>query len=423
MWTRRFVMLSDEFSFTANGAPWPNHEWLTDIIFYAIYRIAGLPGLTLFAAAAVTSAVALAWRLMTGNAMQRLIVMAFAMTSMVPVWTVRPHVFTLVLLMIVLHLALRERYWPIPVLFFVWANLHGGVALGFVALGGVMLGRFYTSGLSRLRPLLLAASVAFAATFITPLGASLWWTIPESVHKSTMNQIIEWRAPSPSDATYLTFWVTVLVFPVSIWVFRRSIRSNDHIVLIAVALALMPLALRYRRNVPPFLLVAAPALAHTLAGWLRAWTMPPKRENPTRNVVVCVGCAIFCFLIVAAAWSRPAARLKWQPIPQAVVDEVQACGERVYNAYPDGGYLIWFAPRVRVFIDSRQDPYPLSFTQEYIQVEKTGNYRPVFDRYAIECAVLPQSSLTATRLQADGWRVRVQSHGWLVLQAAGDRKG
>jgi hypothetical protein len=167
------------------------------------------------------------------------------------------------------------------------------------------------------------------------------------------------------------------------------------------------------------MLVAIPALTCNLAGWLARASARRTRENPTLNAWVFVACALVCVTIVAVAWSGPAPRLKWRPLPEAVAAEVQACGDRVYNTYPDGGYLIWFAPRTRVFIDSRQDPYPVPFVQEYIELERTGDYQRVFERYGIRCAMLPDSSATAKRLQADGWRTRVKLQGWVVLEEAG----
>lgn len=417
MLSRGFVMLSDEFSFTVTGTPWPNHEWLSEVVFYLVYRIGGLPGLTLLAAAAVSAALVLSWRLMAGAPTQRVLIMAVALTSIVPVWTLRPHVFSLVLLMVVLHLALRERYWPIPFVFVVWANLHGGVALGLVLLGAIAVSTLYVSGLSRLRPVVLVTAASFAATLITPLGPSLWSTIVESVHKSTANQIIEWRPASPFDVATLAFWVTAALLPVTAWICRRSIRAKDHVALTVVSLALLPLALRSSRNIPPFLLVAVPALSHTLADWLKPSRRARNAENLKLNAALLSACVIGTIVIVSVAWSTPAGRLNWKPMPQVVATEAQACGDRVYNAYADGGYLIWFAPGVRVFIDSRQDPYPLSFVQEYIHSERTGNYHQLFKRYDIRCAVLREPSAIATQLETDGWRTRVQVEDWVVLQA------
>ena len=420
MWARRFVMLADEFSFTVPGLPWPNHEWLSEIVFYAVYALGGLPLLTLFAAACVTLALGLSWRLMEGESIERLAIMGLAMTSIVPVWTVRPHVFTLVLLMIVVHLSLRRYYWPIAFIFVLWSNLHGGVALGLVALFGVLAARMYLSGMSEVRTLGIVLLASFAATFITPLGVGLWTTIPESIHKSSVNQIVEWSFASPLEGTYTPFWIVAIVFIATTVLYRDRIRTDQHAVLVAVALAILPLAIKSRRNVPPFLLVAIPALSHNLAVVLSARRARARATMSTERSglnVAFVGLATLVSVgIVGVAWTRRASRLQWQPIPAAVITEVEACGNRVFNRYPDGGPLIWFAPGVQVFIDSRQDPYPLSFTQEYVALDRTGEYRQMFERYGITCAVLPERSITSTRLRQDGWRTRVASEGWVVLQ-------
>jgi hypothetical protein len=414
MWTRHFVMLTDEFSFTAAGAPFPNHEWLAEVVFYAVYRVAGLPGLTFLAALMIVSALALSWRLMSGAAAERLLIMALALTPIVPVWTVRPHVFTLLFVMVLVHLALREWHWPIVPLFVVWANLHGGVALGLVALGGVTLGTVYSAGVRPAARWVAVGLGAFAATFATPLGYRLWTTIPESVHKSTMNHIGEWRPPSLSDAAEVVFWITAALLIVSTVVLRRTVRSREHAVLVAVALVLLPLAIRYRRNIPPFMLLAIPALTHTAGGLVRSRTAR-VRENPRLNATVFAATVLTAVSIVATAWLHRWPRLGWDPMSTSIANAAQACDNRVFNSYTGGGYLIWFAPRVRVYIDSRQDPYPLDFIQEYIQIEWGGDYHAVFDRYGIKCAVLPPTSPTATQLIADGWRTLERDTDWVVL--------
>jgi hypothetical protein len=260
---------------------------------------------------------------------------------------------------------------------------------------------------------------SFLATWVTPLGPSLWWEIPESIHRSTVNRIAEWRAPSFFEPAHLAFWIFAALLIATTLMHRRSIVTRNHAALVATAMLLLPLALRASRNVPPFLLVAIPALTQNLAHRLERWKDVRRRENAQLNAAVFIACTVVCAAIVARAWSGPSARLQWQPIPQAVAEGAEACGERVYNTYPDGGPLIWFAPRVRVFIDSRQDPYPIPFVQEYIRMEETGEYRIVFERYGIECAVLPESSRVGQQLRADGWHTRVRLDGWLVLQREG----
>jgi hypothetical protein len=120
---------------------------------------------------------------------------------------------------------------------------------------------------------------------------------------------------------------------------------------------------------------------------------------------------------VAGAWSRPAKRLQWEPLSREVIEAIRRCQGRLYNRFDDGGYVIWFAPDVPVFVDNRQDPYPLTFLQDHLHREQSGDFDEVFGRYAVTCAFLPHESPTAQQLLARGWRVGAQDQRWLVIQA------
>jgi hypothetical protein len=430
MWSRQFVMLTDEFSFVANGRYWPNHEWLGDVLLYAAYRVGGLPGMTVLAAVCVTAATAMAWRLMRGAATVRLLLMALAMPSLVLVWTVRPLVFTLLLLMVVLRLVVKSVYWAVPVVIAVWANVHGGVALAFVVLGGAAVAdvwmsarnrtgtaAFSKSWLSPFLPWAALIAVSFLATLLTPLGLHLWTTIPESVHKSVANGIQEWR-PATLGWRDAAFWCVAVALLVTTAARARSIDTREHAVLTAVSLALLPLAIRYSRNITPFLLVAIPALNRSLPGLWRVSSRDGERPDRSRlNWMLAAAVAGACGIAVALAWSKPAERLKWHPMSAGIIRAVEACPGRLYNRYDDGGYLIWFVPGVRVFVDSRQDPYPLDFLQEHLHSETSGRFEPVFERYRIHCAFLPPSSPTAPRLREAGWQVSAADARWVVLEA------
>jgi hypothetical protein len=418
MWTRHFVMLADEFSFTATGSYWPNHEWLSEVLFYAAYRVAGLPGMTLVAASCVTGAVALSWRLMQGTSMTKLLFMAGAIPSLVPVWTVRPHVFTLVLMMLIVHLLLETIYWPIPLLFAVWANLHGGVAIGIVVLGAVTLADGWMAGRERLILLVALSSVCFAATFATPLGLDLWKTIPESVNKSMANGIAEWRPPVLFGWRDLAFWITALLLVGAAAIRRRAITTRQDAVLVGISLALLPLALRYSRNVTPFTLVAIPALNRIFVSPRRDSPVPAGPERYAVNAALLACIAVAGTIAVAATWAAPVPRLQWRPVSDEIVKAIRACPGRLYNRFDDGGYVIWFAQGVPVFVDNRQDPYPLWFLQDHLHQETSGDFESVFARYQLQCAFLPPQSPTAQRLLSSGWNVTARDASWLVLTSA-----
>ena len=132
MWASGRVLLTDTYSHTAAGAFWPNHEWLSQVIFYGVYRLGGLALLSLFAAALIVTAWIITWNLAGGPVLRRLAILLPALVPASEHWAPRPHAFSLLFLPLAVWLILRRRYfWLIP-LFFVWANCHGGVLLGLV---------------------------------------------------------------------------------------------------------------------------------------------------------------------------------------------------------------------------------------------------------------------------------------------------
>src|SRR5438034_5837671 len=132
MWASRHVLLTDVYSHTAHGAFWPNHEWLTDIIFYGLHRAGGLPLISLCSAAFVMAAWGITWRLADGSPRRRFLMIAPVLIPASLHWEPRPHVFSLLFLMTVVALVIHRRYLWLPLVFWVWANCHGGVLLGLV---------------------------------------------------------------------------------------------------------------------------------------------------------------------------------------------------------------------------------------------------------------------------------------------------
>ena len=62
IWRTGHVPRVDHDSHRFAGAPWPDHEWLTQALMYLAYRAGGMPGLQSGAAALVLAAAALTWR-------------------------------------------------------------------------------------------------------------------------------------------------------------------------------------------------------------------------------------------------------------------------------------------------------------------------------------------------------------------------
>jgi hypothetical protein len=107
--------------------------------------------------------------------------------------------------------------------------------------------------------------------------------------------------------------------------------------------------------------------------------------------------------------------LRWTPLPEASLAALRTCRGNLYNRYDEGGYLIWFAPTHKVFLDGRQDPYPVDLIKEQVRVESSGDFESLFQRYDIHCAYVPADSLVSGRLSRAGWKTLFRDVRWTVL--------
>jgi hypothetical protein len=422
IWRTHRVSFVERYSYTAAGAFWPDHEWLWQAASYGLFRLGGMPLLTGVAAATVTTAFVLAYRLMVGAPTTRFALMIVGTPLAACVWALRPQIVSLALLALLVTLIARERTRALPALFVLWANVHGAVGLGLVVLAATAVVAVVKArtgdAVDRRRAwtLALLTPVCAAATALTPLGPRLWIFIFESMQRSHATLIVEWMPAYPRGPIEIGFWVLAAAFLVLLVRRWRSFRASadwaDWAV-VAAAVIVLPLAARAVRNIPPFLLLAIPA-ASRLQG-PRLTRAPTSPDHPTVNAALLGVFVVAGVVTVAFGWSRPFEILGWRPLPEGALAAVRACPGPLYNHYNEGGYLVWLTPETKVFVDNRQDPYPLPFLLEHIGVE-SGKLppEPLFARWGIRCSFLSVDSPTVAALAKDGWRSVYRDDKWTV---------
>jgi len=443
IWATGKVPRVDHYSHTFAGAPWPDHEWLAQAMMFAVYRVGGMPGLELGAAALVLGAAALTWRLMVGPLATRALLMTTGLLLAQAAWVLRPLVLSEFLLALLLVLLSRERYRIIPLLFVFWANAHGGVVLGGLVLAAAWAAaalRWWRvrgdDDRRRVEILTLVVLLSGLACAAAPLGFGIYRFVIESTARSMAVRIDEWFPVLPTGFFGVLFWAATLAFLALIFFRGRKLVAGEAAVqsdwsdwvIVAATLALLPLAVRSFRNTAPFVLFAVPAASRLLgpdadvgallARVFRRRPRPASPERPRLNLALLGVTAAAAIAIVAAAFRANDARLNWRPIGDDALAAARACEGPLYNHYDDGGVLIWFLPEKPVFVDGRQDPYPLPFLLEFAAVEAgQAPYRPLFDRFHIRCALLSPKSVTVKGLERDGWTTRFRDDKWAVLEA------
>lgn len=195
----------DPYSYTFAGQPWIAKEWLGQVLLALAYSAGGWNGVAALIIATVGLTVFLTgWFLSAWLKPVLAIALAFAAAFLVaPIYTARPHVFTLPIIVIWTAMLFRaardERPPPLWLLALVvlWANLHATFTLSFVIAGFAGLDLLARSGLSK--PSLLAKWIAFGllcplVSLIHPYGVkAILATLTVAYGNEAVPLILEWR--------------------------------------------------------------------------------------------------------------------------------------------------------------------------------------------------------------------------------------
>lgn len=401
----------ERYSWTVPGTFYWNHSWLSQVLFATLHSLGGMALLTAACVVAVVTTWWMVWRQCRGDAIERAVLLAVALSVSTLTWSVRPQLAT-VLLPVVVALTAANRYLAVAATMAFWANLHGGFVLGVVVLAaGVGAAAMFDR--SALPTRCVAAALGTAATLATPLGWTNWREIAASLERSRVNAIVEWQPPGLA-AAYLAFWATAALFAVLLALRRRRLETPYLQVSAVAACLTFVAATGAMRNVPAFMMLVLPPLSALLfqRGPLRAVAVASAQGVPYRQAAIWGVTAV----LAGWLWARPTPHMDWHPMAPAARAAIAACPPPMFNTFAQGGPIIWFVPTQPVFVDSRQDPFPVALVQQANHVEHTGEFRPVFDLHGVNCAVLPPASPAVAALLAYGWRESYRDSRWAVLE-------
>jgi hypothetical protein len=285
----------------------------------------------------------------------------------------------------------------------------------------------------RRRALALAAVLALSglATLVTPLGLDMFEFLADSMGRIRAIGIGEWQPARPTVLLGAVWWLVGAAFVALVVARRRVLRAGGHAssfadwTLVAGSLALFPMTFAAMRNIGPFLLVALPAASRLLGPDARL-PLPARKtasasagdEHPLVNLTLLGALSLAAVGLVGWTYRFGGESLHWYAMNDREIAAVRGCDGPLYNQYDEGGLLPWFVPERPIFLDGRQDPYPLPHVLAALDVQwQRAPYRPLFERWGIRCAFLPASSEMPATLARDGWTTRFRDDRFVVLAA------
>ena len=408
----------DMLSFTKVGEPWITSAWLSEVLYYASFKLAGWPGPAILAALATAAA----FFLLALFLLQRLpVVPVMLLVSAGIVMTTdrvlaRPHVLVYPLMVLWVNELLRAteerrapslRYLPVITL---WANLHGSFTLGLILIALFAIEALLTPDKSG--RLIVAwqwlrfAMLALLAACITPYGPeSILVTFRILDLGAVLSLIKEWRpldfgSPNP---------VTVCVLAGAAYALYSGLKLP--LLRIAALLALIYQTFAHVRYIDVSALIAPFFVARPLSTHLKS-NPSAQIAFPSRRAFTA---AIATVILVTGVISFSKTHAP-PDTPRAAVEKLRELkATRVMNDYPFGGYLIFEG--IPTFIDSRAELYGafiVRFTRA-IWLEDIPDFLKLLDEQKIDATLLSPSTQAVGLLdRLPGWE-RVYSDKIAVI--------
>ncbi len=432
---------TDPYSFTRFGQPWVNHEWLSEILIFSLYRVSGFGGLIVGFAVVIAATLLLVFVRCPGRPYLAALVTLWGAVASAPAWGVRPQMFSLVLASIFLILletsAKRPAllWWTVP-LMLLWVNLHAGYPIGLTFLALFLLGETleaavyagrWAQSATRLKKLSLAFALCLALVPLNPNGLRIYSYPFETLRSPAMQKFIqEWFSPDFHNPMYLPLLLMLLALLAGLAFSPRHPRLRD----LALLLATVPAALRSMRHIPILVLVLAPILAGLAEAWfqqlgaerfLQAGQNQPSMRIVLANVLVLVALAAFTLLRIRQV-IRNQEETEAQHFPQAAaafLSREHPPGP-ILNHYNFGGYFTWkLYPQYRVFTDGRADVYGDRFMDDFAATYYlTDDWRMPFNRWEIRTLILPPDAplITALRPSPDWKQIYADSQAVILTK-------
>jgi hypothetical protein len=370
LWQTHVFPPGGAFSYLADYRNIADHEWGSALIFYGLYEAGGGAAMVIMKLVTLTlTLMLLVWAGLQGRRPTALFAAFYAVVllALLPSFqsTVRCMTFTHVFFALWLYWYQCERHGRvIPALAYIftailWANLHGGFAIGLAWLLGVTLVEFWQGGVWRKWGVLWLSCTL--ATLVNPFGWQLWISTGRAL-MTTRQGFDEWAPVSwwPNLLAYPGYKLLLLgvVTGMVLLIYGRGWRRVDRgsILLIGAALAL---SLTSARHTSLFAAVTAALLPDLLPN------EPPIQSFPNavhRLSYLGVRFSLLLIPLYAALSILPGDGLELRypavSCPIGAVDYLEAKGVRGRLLVPFnyGSYALWhLRGRIRVSMDGRYD--------------------------------------------------------------------
>ncbi|NOX56534.1 MAG: hypothetical protein GXP27_19245 [Planctomycetes bacterium] len=421
----------------ARGVPFIDTQWLSQLIGYGLATAFDVEGLKFAYGLAIAACAALllvgfyqrtqrAWLALLG-------LVAFLWVEWQQIAIIRPQLagmicFTFLLSVLARRSPARWQWYAVPLLFVVWANLHGSFIVGLALLACFCLGRAIDvirhSGRwlspfrdQRTRDYFLLTELAAVAALVNPYGLGLYLEVLTFGRSPNLADIVEWQPLHLRMAQAQAAAVLALALTFLYRLTPRRVQAAEVLALIGLGIA----ALWTSRLLAWWAPVAAYVFVlHGDAIWTRRRRRRPKHDELARSgrwtvvtaAVLWIGFALTPLggrLLHGQTVDLEKALSPFTPIGATNYLKEHPPKGLVFNTYEWGDYLLWAGPSdIQVFLNSHAHLVPTEVWRHYMDITQVASgWDQWLDRYGVNTLVLDKTyrmALIRTLKQTPEWR-------------------
>jgi hypothetical protein len=386
----------DFFAATIIPIEYIDFEWLSQVIMAFVHQIEGLTGIVIFFSFLIALVFYLLFKVVRtqkGNILIAILITLLAMSASSVHWMARPHIFSMLFFLAWYYILDGYQYrdknylYLLPVLMFVWINLHGGFILGFILTGAYFAGNLLSALFSakserdipikKTKTFALIILIALIASLLNPYGLKgLLHPMTSLVDGFMVHHISEFASPNFHNVAMIPF-AAFLLTTIAVLGFSRG---NFNAVEFFLTAIFTYFALYSLRNIPFLAIVMAPILVRHIDyiisvsdGKPAAFLKITDRYIYSWNAYS-RGYLWLILPVIPVLGLALNGNIKYdfdentKPVAAVQFLTIESIQGNMFNDYEFGDYVIYRAyPKYKVFIDGRADMYGERF-REYFKI-------------------------------------------------------
>lgn len=368
---------------------WTTHEWLGEVILYVIYSLTSDKGIYLLCFISAVLLMFLIFRL-NKDEMKRNVLMSGMFIITLPVIInmfniPRPHIFSSFFFFATLAILYRyvenqtKWIWVIPVISFLWGNIHGGMAtLCYISLFIFLIatatnfsyGRVECIKMEKKQWLILLAVtfLSIVAICLNPNGIkTITFVFSHMADEKVMDVVTEWASPDIKELNSLICAIPIGCCALSFVSSKNKVKAYDALMFLAMTFLFM----RSARFAYYFCVSMAFYYFKYMPDFMEESKITRSLKNVYPMLTLLIGAT--AILLFGLNFSHVAV-LRDRTLTEDSLMAIESVNaERPYNFYDLGGELIYHG--YDVFIDGRADMYQGEIFDDFYTLMKSLNSR------------------------------------------------